>query len=157
MPSGNDFASVFSSAFQIPDVSELDGDLSSPMGSGRRGVSRVGASEPDKVAGATKYDFLVKRRVFLVYRPWERCQRCLDDVANGATTPPASGDLQCPHNESAAYEQIVNKILDGSYLFGSENEIANKDGTVAVSLRWYEPKPRAKKRSDTPTEEGGGT
>lgn len=146
MASGNDFASIFSSAFQTPDAKGPDAEFASPVPSGGRGFSSVGPGEAGKIAGATKYDFQVHRRVFLIYRPWERCQRCLDDVASNVVSPPSEGDLDCPHNELSAYEAVVNKILDGTYLFGSESEIANKDGTVAVSLRWYEPKPRPKKR-----------
>lgn len=154
MPSGNDFASIFSSAFQTPEAAGKELEFASAVPSAGRGFSSVGAGEAGKIAGATKYDFRVKRRVFLVYRPWERCQRCLDDVASGAVTPPAQGDLDCPHNELAAYEDVVNKILAGAYLFGSESEIANKDGTVAVSLRWYEPVQRPKKRKDAEVGEG---
>lgn len=148
MPSGNDFATVFSSAFDTPDTARKEAEFASPFSTRSKGFSSVGPGEAGKVSGATKYDFKVRRRVFLVYRPWERCQRCLDDVASGAVTPPAQGDIDCPHNELAAYEEVVNKILDGAFLFGSESEIANKDGTVAVSLRWYEPLPRQKKKDD---------
>lgn len=147
---GNDFASILSNAFKTPEAPDNVSEFSSAVPSGGRGFSSVLPGEAGKVAGATKYDFQVHRRVFLIYRPWERCQRCLDDVASNAVTPPAQGDIDCPHNELAAYEDVVNKILDGSYLFGSESEIANKDGTVAVSLRWYEPKARTKKRQDAP-------
>lgn len=145
---GNDFASIFSSAFSSPDTERKEGEFASAFSSKARGFSAVGPGEAGKIQGATKYDFKVKRRVFLVYRPWERCQRCLDDVASGAVAPPAQGDIDCPHNELSSYEEVVNRILDGSFLFGSESEIANKDGTVAVSLRWYEPTARPKKKDD---------
>jgi len=147
---GNDFASVFSSAFQGPENLTPQGDFASPLpGPSAGGFGTVGFDEAGKIPGAVKYDFSIKRRVFLIYRPWERCQRCMDDVANNAVALPSTGDIDCPHNELAAYEDVVNRILDGSYLFGSENEIPNKDGTVSVSLRWYEPKPRAKKVAPT--------
>lgn len=149
MAGGNDFASIFSSAMQTPEKPVEGGEFTSPLPPpGGAGFSSVRAGDPDRISGVTKYDFNIRRRVFLVYRPWEKCQRCLDDVANNSVVLPATGDIDCPHNELKAYEEVVNKILDGKYLFGSETEIPNKDGTVAVSLRWYEPKPRTRQRAD---------
>lgn len=149
MPVGNDFASIFSSALNTPEKPQEGGEFTNPMPSfGGPGYSTVKPGDGEGIAGVVKYDFTIHRRVFLIYRPWERCQRCLDDVSKNAVVLPATGDIDCPHNESKAYEDVVNKILAGTYLFGSENEIANKDGTVAVSLRWYEPKKRASRRAD---------
>ncbi len=148
MAVGNDFPSIFSSAMAPPEVPGVGEFVSAFRASGSTPYGTVGPDEPGKIAGTTKYDFVIKRRVFLIYRPWESCQRCLDDVANNSVALPSSGDHECPHNELPSYEDVVTKILAGAYLFGSESEIANKDGTVAVSLRWYEPKPRGTARAD---------
>ena len=147
MAGGNDFASIFSGAMATPEPPSGSAEFVSAFQPSSQAYGKVGPDEPDKVQGATKYDFAIRRRVFLIYRPWERCQRCLDDVANNAIALPSTGDHECPHNELASYEDVVNRILDGSYVFGSESEIANKDGTVAISLRWYEPKARPKTRT----------
>jgi hypothetical protein len=45
------------------------------------------------------------------------------------------------------YHDLMNKILEGKLLLGAEAEITNKDGSVAVSVRWYEPTDKPKKRT----------
>lgn len=140
---GNDFASVVSSALKPPSFADGDGtDLPDgfPMRSAphHRVVSEV--SDPNKIDGVTEYDFTIHRDVFTIFRPWEKCTRCINDVASQKVTPPVEGDLVCPHVRRLEYEKVINDVLDGKLLMGSEQETSSPDGTIYVSLRWYEKK-----------------
>jgi len=144
---GSDFASILNSAMRTPDGFEALGkDLPDgfPMGPGEQ--HRVVDTENEGIPGVTAYDFKIHRKVFTIFRPWEGCSRCGQDLASGAASLPDSGDYECPHTALDEYQTIVNEILAGKMIFGSEQEITQKDGTVLVSLRWYEKIPSKKKK-----------
>jgi hypothetical protein len=135
---GSDFAAVLGQAQQIPSGTE-GAELPDGFPFQARGHHRV-ISEKDGegISGVAAYDFKVFRRVFLIHRPWESCDRCRDAIANGVVALPDVGDYECPHTALKDYQLIVNQTLEGKLLHGGEQEIVNKDGSVAVSLRWYE-------------------
>lgn len=99
------------------------------------------SQEPEGINGIIAYDFKVRRRVFVIYRPWQDCARCTEQVAAGVLlVPDDEGDLECPHTHVKEYQKVVNSILDGKLVQGgNEQETVNRDGSVMVSLKWLEP------------------
>jgi hypothetical protein len=95
--------------------------------------------DPLAITGAIKYRYKIHRKVFTIYRPWEGCSRCKDDIANTVVTLPDVGDYECPHITRSDYEKIADDILAGRLVMGAEQEVVQRDGTIVVSLRWYEP------------------
>lgn len=142
---GSDFAAVLAAAQRSPaDFENLGKDLPDgfPLPPGEYG--RVIDTEKEGIPGITAYDFKVKRQVFTIFRPWDHCSRCGQDLASGAATLPEAGDYSCPHTSIDEYQAIVDDCLSGKMVYGSEQEITQKDGTVLVSVKWYEKIPRKK-------------
>lgn len=152
IPSNADaFASVLNRATQLPDTEQDAGkDLPDGFPLAAAAHHRVvdTANDPAAIEGMIAYDFTCRRGVFLIFRPWEGCNRCVQDMASNLVTVPATGDYTCPHTSLSSYEAIVNKTLAGEYLWGSENEVNQKDGSIVISLKWFEKKlnPKRKKR-----------
>lgn len=147
---GSDFASVLNAAMRPPEPPTEGGkDLPDGFPFSTAPTHRVlDTSESDGIPGVVAYDFRVRRKVFTIFRPWDSCARCGNAIAAGNEVLPEVGDFECPHTQVDDYETITNQILEGKLLFGSEQEITQKDGSIVVSLRWYEKSPRKKK---TPT------
>jgi hypothetical protein len=145
---GTDFASVLTAANKVPEATSDGKDLPDgfplPRDSQHKHVDT--ATDDDPIPGIKKYDFRIHRRVYTIFRPWEKCDRCANLIAAEAVELPAeTGDYTCPHTHILEYEDVNNKILAGEFLFGSEQEISNPDGSVRISLRWYEPVRKSKK------------
>ena len=144
---GSDFASVLNAAMQTPEGFDGKGmDLPDGFPLPRAETHRTVDTEAEGIPGITAFDFKIHRKVFTIFRPWENCARCGQDIAAGGSTLPDSGDYECPHTQLDDYETTVNDILAGKLIFGSEQEITQKDGSVLVSLRWYEKIPSKKKK-----------
>jgi len=147
--SGSDFASIIAKAQTPPDPRDggvgrdLPDGFPLPIAATHRIVDT--ANEPEAIPGAVAYDFFVKRKVFLVFRPWESCSRCQNDVASGKVDLPDDGDHNCPHTQIKEYEEVVNKCLAAEYILAGENEVNQKDGSIVVSLRWLEKKQNFKR------------
>jgi len=144
---GSDFAAILNAAAQVPSsVENLGKDLPDgfPLSMGEN--HRMVETEGEGIMGMAAFDFKVHRKVFVIYRPPETCARCGNAMALGTVSLPDEGDYECPHVSQTDYEEVVNEMLAGKLIFGSEQEITQKDGSVAVSLRWYEKIPSKKKK-----------
>lgn len=96
--------------------------------------------DPTAIEGMVAYDFTCRRDVFLIFRPYDACNRCAHNIAQNVVAIPTTGDYTCPHTRLAEYEAVMNKSLAGEYLHGSENEVVQKDGSILISLKWFEKK-----------------
>lgn len=149
----DDFATILSRAQQLPEVAEGNGkDLPTdgfplPVAPHHRVVDA--SQDPRGIEGTIAYDFTVFRDVFMIYRPWEGCRRCAEAIGNQLVTIPTDGDYSCPHTDKLRYQGIVNRCLAGELLMGSENEVVQKDGSIVVSMKWFEKKlnPRRARKS----------
>lgn len=141
-PVGHDFAAVIAEAQRLPEAEEHGRDLPDGFPFRANPAHRVvNELDPDAIPGVVAYDFKLHRQVFTIYRSWEGCSRCMNAIASQqAVVPQEKGDYTCPHNNKQEYETICNQILEGKLIFGSEQEVVQKDGTIVVSLRWYEKK-----------------
>lgn len=157
---GNDsFASVLSRAQQLPEVADGQGkDLPDgfplPVATHHKVVDT--AKDPTAIEGMVAYDFTCHRAIYLIYRPWDVCKRCTEALGNGHVALPTDGDYTCPHTDLAKYQVTVNRTLSGEALYGSENEVVQKDGSIVISVKWYEKKlnPNRKKSKIAPTQPG---
>lgn len=141
---GLDFAGVLKAAQKLPNEGpgkDLPDGFPFRTAPGHRVVNDQNAGIP----GVVEYDYFIHRKVFLIYRPWWQCARCMNAIDAGAIVLPETGDHECPHTNIGTYKEIVDKILSGQLLFGSEQEVTQKDGSIVISLRWYEPKKTPKK------------
>lgn len=147
-----DFIGMINDLGKLPDPgagSGVGGDL--PDGfpvQDREGIwKRVDTSkDPEAIPGAVESFLLPKREYFTVYRPWEQCQRCKDDLAQQMVELPEEGDLTCPHTNKRSLDAIYLKAAKGRALINHEEQIVQKDGTVVVSIVWGEMRDDVKKR-----------
>jgi hypothetical protein len=139
---GLDFAAALSAA-QTPPQPVADGvDLPDgfplPIAKTHRVIDSN--KDPTGVPGALAYDYHVQRKVFVIYRPYWECNRCRDDMLNNMVSMPKEGDYECPHVHIKGYQEVVDKALAGQIIIGPELERVLKDGTILVSLKWWEQK-----------------
>ena len=140
---GSDFSSVLAAAQKRPDADDKGHDLSDGFPFNPPSTSSIISSsedDPKAITGVVKYDARVHRRVFTIWRDWNACSRCKDDIANNVIALPPVGEYECPHHMREEYERIINETLAGRLIMGGEQEIVQpRDGTILISLRWYEP------------------
>lgn len=151
---GLDFAAILGHAATPPSTEESGRDLPDGFPFTRQEHHKVVEAGQEGIPGMLAYDYFIHRRGFVIYRPWDNCARCSSEVASGATPLPETGDLTCPHTSVLEYQAIVNDCLAGKMLFGSEQEITLKDGSIVISLRWYERKANPAKARPPPKEGG---
>jgi len=144
---GSDFASILNAAMQLPGGEKgtdlPDGFPFPDVGAAYRTV----ATTEEGVPGTIQWNYKTHRDVFVTFRMWEHCARCGTDLAAGNVELPAVGDYNCPHTQKEAYEATVNRTMasEKGEMFGSEQEYPQKDGTILMSVRWFERIPRPKK------------
>jgi hypothetical protein len=153
------FAALLGKALQTPELaSDVGKDLPDgfplPVAAHHRVVDTT--NDPGAIEGAVAYDFTCRRDVFLIFRPYDGCNRCSHDIAQNVVQIPQTGDYTCPHTRLSEYEAVLNRTLAGEYLFGSENEVVQKDGSILISLKWFEKKiskrkPKKRMPADGPT------
>ena len=135
---GLDFASILTQAMTPPEPPS--GGREFPDGfpfASPQNYRVVETKDSDGIPGLVDYEFKAHRKVFLTFRPWERCQRCSNDLASEKTALPDDGDYTCPHTALKEYEALMERLLSAKDLYDSEKEYAQKDGTILVSVKWY--------------------
>lgn len=145
----DDFASLLGKASTPPDTQsgagrDLPDGFPLPVQPHHRVVDAD--KDPNGIEGLIKYDFTGFRAVYLIYRPWEHCTRCKDDIGNSVVTLPTDSDYTCPHTDLVKYQQVLNRGLSGEYLLGPENEVIQKDGSIVISLKFFEKRLNPKKK-----------
>lgn len=139
---GNDFVDALNASVQSPlqggEGKDLPDGFPMPQVAGHRVID---ASKEEGIDGASAYDYTPYHRVFLIYRPWGACNRCANQLANGAVSlPDDEGDITCPHTQLKELNEIRAKGLSGQLLLGSAQESVLRDGSIIVSMQWYEAK-----------------
>lgn len=146
--SGLDFINALSAASTTPnqggDGKDLPDGFPMPTVQGHRVID---SSKEEGVEGASAYDYTSHRRVFVIYRPWKDCNRCAQNiVSQKLTLPDDEGDITCAHTQVKEYKDVMDKGLAGQLILGSEQETTQRDGTIVVSVKWYEAKINYKKQ-----------
>lgn len=75
-------------------------------------------------------------KVFVLWRPWTTCTRCLKGVEHGLYELPEEGDHECPHTSVEKFEDILNKGLRGDVLFQTQEYFTLQDGTRCCHMVW---------------------
>lgn len=139
---GLDFAAALSAAQSppqpMPEGMDLPDGFPLPIAKNHRVVDSN--KEPLGVPGALAYDYHVERKVFVIFRPYWECGRCRDAMLNNEVAMPKEGDYECPHTHLKGYKEVVDRALAGQIIIGPENEQVLKDGTILVSVKWWESK-----------------
>ena len=144
--SGSNFAQALSRASTGPEIMGSPGEIPDGFPFVAEKTHRVVDSTnlPNKVEGAVEYDYEIHRDVFLIFRPWENCSRCLAMLQQ--VTLPDDGDHICPHTRAAAHKKIYDKVLDGEFMLVSEREVDMRDGSIVVSTAWASRRPMSKQK-----------
>lgn len=95
---------------------------------------------------APKTDFLCFTKVFVLWRPWEKCRRCLQATDADPSLLPDQSDYTCPHTQEAAYKEIVDRGLSGDTVLTVKEPFNLPNGTRCVHLEWLEPDPEKRKQ-----------
>lgn len=96
-------------------------ELKSPLGQGS-----------DRAAPPQPYDF--DHEVFVIWRPWESCNRCWVDIKQEKLKLPDDGDYVCPHTRMAAYKKLLKKRSQGVCEFPAHESTTLKNGVIQVSV-----------------------
>lgn len=124
------------------DAEDGRGDgLRNPLG-GERRVRRMDAEDPRNpyVRPVQEMSFDLDHEVFLIYRPWEKCSRCIAALKNESLSLPPDGDHVCPHTRLKEYRQLLKDRSSGVCQIFSTTETTLKDGSVQVSVGIARPK-----------------
>lgn len=86
-------------------------------------------------------------RVFVLWRPWSQCHRCIKGIEHGDYVLPNEGDHECPHTMRADYEETLNQGLRGDILFQTQEYFTLHDGTRCCHMVWLTPDLKASARA----------
>jgi len=76
-------------------------------------------------------------RVFVLWRPYEMCPRCSNELNAGEVQIPLEGDYNCPHNDNAEYEKVVNLCLSGKGLLQKQEFFNRRENDArCVHIMW---------------------
>lgn len=84
--------------------------------------------------------------VFLLWRPWEKCKRCLTNIDDGDIVLPEESDYTCPHTHKVAYKEKVDFCMRGKGAITLRDYTTLANGNRMVHLEWCEKDPKAVER-----------
>ncbi len=101
---------------------------------------------------AVKTHFLSFTKVFVLWRPWEKCTRCIRAIDADPSILPDNSDYTCPHTQEVAYKDIVDRGLGGTTVLTNKEAFNLPNGTRCIHLEWMEPDPDQKKKIEEEAE-----
>jgi hypothetical protein len=75
-------------------------------------------------------------KVFVIWRPWTQCHRCLKKIEHGEFELPEIGDHECPHTMREDYEALLDSGLRGDVLFQTQEYFTLHDGLRCCHAVW---------------------
>lgn len=90
------------------------------------------AAADERAAPPQPYDF--DHEVFVIWRPWESCNRCYVAIKQDKLVLPEDGDYVCPHTRMAAYKELLKKRSQGLCEFPAHEATTLKNGVIQVSV-----------------------
>jgi len=105
---------------------------------GMRGP-RPGFADP---AENRKKKLKVQQDTFLIFRPWQGCQRCKKLVEDGEIVLPDESDITCRHTRHREYVTLLNKLRNatrGEAFRLAYDEFNNERGERYAAVTWEEP------------------
>ena len=146
-----DFAKTIVAAQAVPAKPEgAPGDLAEfppTFGSPDEAVEEA-APQPEMHPGDVAVDLGVRQfsKVFLLWRPWEKCKRCLTAIDEQTIILPDESDYTCPHTHQAEYKEKVDFCLRGEGAITLRDYTTLANGNRMVHLEWCEKDPEAVER-----------
>ena len=87
-------------------------------------------------------------RVFTLWRPWEECTRCRNDM--DGTPPkvilPDEGEYMCPHVQLEVYKNTIDMCLRGDAVLTNKEYFNLPNGTRCVHIEWMVADPVAMRK-----------
>jgi hypothetical protein len=142
--SGFKYPQIVQEARQLPAPSETEqGNVTEliPLVDGNKLKNPFVAEESGEEKVGVELAYRVFSRVFVIWRPWEICKRCQDDLDTQKVVLPNSGDYSCPHTQAVEYKEIVDRCLKGDGVVSTKEAFNLKNGTRCVHLEWLEADP----------------
>jgi len=75
-------------------------------------------------------------KVFMLWKPWTKCYRCMKAVEHGEIVPPEIGDYACPHTMNKEFEDLLNQGLQGNVLFQTQEYFNLQNGERCCHMVW---------------------
>lgn len=116
-------------------------ELPTLFGPPPRGGTPLVAKELDDLQPGRKVRLVSYTRTFVIWRPWNKCDRCMKLIGTGELELPDVGDYTCPHVQVADYKEVKDKTLSGDALKEFEEHFQLHDGTRCVEFSWLETDP----------------
>lgn len=91
-------------------------------------------TKPDQIAEPINVIYF--SRVFVIWRPYELCPRCMAGINAQEIIIKPNEDYTCVHNNNEEYEKVVNKCLTGEALLQKQEFFNLQDGTRCVHIMW---------------------
>jgi len=172
--SGFDFLQMMEDSRRLPET---------PTGGPSKAVELPAASEQpsdgvnpflehevptDKVSVPTH--FLSFSRVFVLWKNWEDCAKCIEEVTTERNTFEArkaeaerkgekfeeeldNRERECPHNHRKEYKETIDRCLRGDGVIVLREAFNLKNGTRCMHLEWLEADPEFVKQQKKIEEE----
>lgn len=118
------------SDFDLPRIVDLDKEEDRDDANLPAAAANADAIGPDTHCEAFT-------KVFVLWRPWEECARCLADMAAARIVIPTEGDYTCPHTQEVGYKEIKDVVLRGRYILQREDFFKLKSGALCAHLVWW--------------------
>jgi hypothetical protein len=124
---------------QVEDAQKFE--FTNVFGGNKGGNLVTPKTESSQIADQIKVMYFSK--VFVLWRPYEACPRCSNELNAGETQIPVEGDYTCPHNDNAAYETVVNLCLSGKALMQKQEFFNRRENDArCVHIMWMIADPR---------------
>ncbi len=104
---------------------------------------------PNETNGAVQLAYRSFSKVFILWRPWQNCERCRKAIAAATDETveeegvelPTVGEYTCPHTQETDFKVIRDKILRGDAIRDREDFFHLVDESRCVQILWLEPDP----------------
>lgn len=101
--------------------------------------------EVEETKVAPELFYRVFSKVFVIWRPWETCKRCIQELDDENLQLPSNGDYTCPHVNSVEYKDTIDRCLRGEGIISTKEAFNLKNGTRCVHVEWMEADPERAK------------
>jgi hypothetical protein len=122
-----------------PRISE-ESELPTLFGPPKRNDPLI-AKDIEDLQPSRKVRMVSFTKTFVLWRPWEKCDRCKGMLHREEITLPEVGDWTCPHVQVVDYKDVKDRTLSGEGLKEFEEHFQLHDGTRCVQFSWLETDP----------------
>jgi len=99
-------------------------------------------TKPDNTKPGATLRVVSYVKTFVLWRPWTKCQRCLNAIDRGEIVlPEEAGDHTCVHVQVSEYKHHKDRVLRGEGVKEFEEHFQLHDGTRCVIFGWLEADP----------------